>query len=252
MNTSAAPRHAALRGIGVVYRRELAAVFDSSVAYVYLIGALLLCCALFMNEFFLTGRLDMAPFFDALAPISALLLPALTMRLWAEDLKTRTFELWMTLPLSAGQVVVGKYLAALSVWVVFLIGTLPIVLMLTWLGDPDLGLISSGYLGALLLGGLFLAIGLFASALSSDQVVAFVTSVTLCALLLATGHPKVVAILDGQASGLGRALAGTVSALPPYEELARGLVSLASLVWFGGLTATFLGLNAAMVARLRS
>jgi ABC-2 type transport system permease protein len=252
MSTASITRSSALRGTLVVYRRELAAVFDSSVAYVYLIGALLLSCALFMNEFFLTARLDMAPFFDALAPISALLLPALTMRLWAEDLKTRTFELWMTLPLAAWQVVVGKYLAALTVWVVFLLGTLPIVVMLTWLGEPDLGLIASGYVGALLLGGLFLAIGLFASALSSDQVVAFVTSVAICALLLATGHPKVIAVLDGQLSGLGRGLAGTVSALPPYEELTRGLVSLASLVWFGGLSATFLGLNAAMVARSRS
>lgn len=252
MNTDRAPRSSLLRGTLVVFRRELAAVFDSSVAYVYLIGALLLSCALFMNEFFLTGRLDMAPFFDSLAPISALLVPALTMRLWAEDLKTRTFELWMTLPLQSWQVVLGKYLAALSVWVVFLLGTTPIVIMLTWLGEPDLGLIASGYLGALLLGGLFLSLGLFASALSSDQVVAFVTSVTLCAVLLASGHPKVVAVLDGQFSGAGRALAATISALPPYEEFTRGLVSLASLVWFGGLTATFLGLNAAMVARLRS
>ncbi len=241
-----------LGGVRVVFRRELGAAFDSPVAYVYLIGALLLSSALFMNEFFLTARLDMTPFFDSLAPIAGLLLPALTMRVWAEDLKTRTFELWMVLPLDPWQVVLGKFFAALCIWIVFLLGTLPIVSMLCWLGSPDLGLIASGYLGAFLLGSLFISGGLFASALSSDQVVAFVVSLSLCALWLASGHPKVVAMLDGQVNGSGRALASTISALPHYEAFVRGLISLSSALWFVGLSALFLGLNAAHVARSRS
>lgn len=252
MNARAVSQTSALRGVRVVFARELAAVFDSPVAYVYLIGGLLLSGSLFMNEFFLTGRLDMTPFFDALAPIAGLLLPALTMRLWAEDLKTRTFELWMTLPLAPWQIVLGKYAAALSLWIVFLVGSTPIVVMLAWLGEPDLGLIASGYLGAALLGGLFLAVGLFASSLSKDQVVAFVVTVVCCALLLASGHPKTVAMLDGQVPGLGRGLASSASALPHYEDFVRGLVSLASSLWFVGVSAVFLGLNASVVARNRT
>jgi ABC-2 type transport system permease protein len=241
-----------MRGLWVVFAREIGDAFDSAVAFVYLIGALVLSCGLFMNEFFLTARLDMAPFFRALAPIAGLLLSALTMRSWAEDLKTRTIEIWMTLPLCIWQVVLGKFLAALSLWAVFLVGTTPIVIMLSSLGSPDLGLIASSYAGAFLLGGLFISVGLFASALSQDQVVAFVISLTLCTLLYASGHAKLVAILDGQMDGLGRGLQAHASALFHYQNFTAGLVSLASTIWFVGLTAVFLGLNGHLVSRLRA
>ena len=243
-----------VRGVSVVFGRELGAFFDSAIAYVYLISALVLLSSLFMNEFFLTGRLDMTPFFDDLAPISVFLLPAVTMRLWAEDKKTRTFELWMTLPLRAGQVVVGKFAAALALYSLFLVGTLPIVIMLESLGDPDLGLVLSGYLGAFLLGALFLAMGLFLSGLTGDQIVAFVTSVLCGFAFVFTGHPKVVAVLDGMAPGaeLGTHLAGSVAALPHYESFVRGLVQLPSLVWFVALAAAFLWLNSLVVSKVRS
>ncbi|MCB9914330.1 MAG: ABC transporter permease [Planctomycetes bacterium] len=240
-----------LRGVGVVLRRELGAFFDGAAAYVYLVGALLLSSSLFMNEFFLTARVDMTPFFEALFPIALFLLPGLSMRLWAEDRRTRTFELWMTLPLAPWQVVAGKYLAALGVWCVYLVGTTPIVVMLAALGAPDLGLVASGYLGALCLGALLLAVGSLASALTSDQIVAFVLAVAVGALLYASGHPRAVAVLDGQVPGLGRLFADHVSALPRYEELVRGLVSLSTLVWFGGTSLVLLGLETALVTRLR-
>lgn len=246
------PSPGAVGGVLVVLGRELGAIFDSSVAYVYLVGAVLLSSSLYMNEFFLTARVDMTPFFEALFPIAIFLVPALTMRLWAEDRRTRTFELWMTLPLAPWQVVAGKFLAAVCVWCTYLLGTTPIVVMLAVLGEPDLGLIASGYLGALCLGSLLIAVGLFASALSSDQIVAFVVSVAVGALFFASGHPMVVAVLDSQLAGLGRGLAGTLSALPRYEELVRGLVSLETLVWFDGFALVFLGLNTALVQRLRT
>ena len=243
-----------LRGVAIVAGRELAAFFDSAIAYVYLITALVLLSSMFMNEFFLTGRLDMTPFFDSLAPISVFLLPAVSMRLWAEDKKTRTFELWMTLPLRPGQVVLGKYLAALALYSLFLLGSTPIVLMLVNLGDPDLGLIASGYLGAFLLGGLFLAFGTFLSGLTGDQIVAFVSSVLLGFVFLFSGHAKVIAVLDGMSPNIdaGTWLADHVSALPHYESFLRGLIELSSLVWFAGLSAVFLWLNAVFVARDRA
>ncbi|MFT7486222.1 MAG: ABC-2 type transport system permease protein [Candidatus Paceibacteria bacterium] len=243
-----------LQGIRIVLHRELAAFFDSAIAYVYLISALVLLCSLFMNEFFLTGRLDMTPFFDTLAPVSVFLLPAVSMRLWAEDKKTRTFELWMTLPLRPGQVVLGKYFAALALYAIFLIGTLPIVFMLMRLGEPDLGRIAAAYLGALLFGGLFLSFGTFLSGLTGDQIVAFVSSVLLGFFFLFTGHPKAIAVLDGmgQDLDLGTWLADHVAALPHYENFLRGLVALPSVLWFVGLTAVFLWLNTLFVARDRT
>lgn len=249
-----AKRLSNLAGVRVVFGRELAAFFDSAIAYVYLISALVLLSSLFMNEFFLTGKLDMTPFFDALAPLSIFLLPAVTMRLWAEDKKSRTFELWMTLPLRPAQVVCGKFFAALALYTIFLFGTTPIVIMLASLGEPDLGLILSGYLGALGLGALFLAFGSFLSSLTGDQIVAFVASVLTGFLFIFTGHAKVIAVLDGMAPelGAGSFLADNLAALPHYESFVRGLVELSDVVWFAGFATAFLWLNTVVVARIRS
>jgi ABC-2 type transport system permease protein len=254
MSPRAADRLGFLAGTTVVLGRELGALFDSAIAYVCTIAGLLLVNSLFMNEFFLTGKLDQTPFFDLLAPLVLVLLPAITMRVWAEERKQRTFELWATLPLRAGQVVLGKYLATLALYGLFLMGTLPIVGMLLALGEPDLGLIGAGYLGALLLGALLLAIGCLASSLTADQVVAFLLAGLAGFALVASGHPMVTAVLDGAAPrlGLGRLLADHASALPHYERFVRGLVAGSSLVYFVGGCAVALWLNALVVTRHRT
>ena len=241
------------RNVRVVLERELGAFFDSSVAYVATIAGLLLVTSLFMNEFFLTGKLDLTPFFDVLAPLAAVLLPAITMRVWAEERKHRTFELWATLPLRAGEVVVGKYLATLVLYGVFLVCTAPVVVMFVVLGDPDLGLVASGYLGALLFGATLLAIGCLLSSLTADQIVAFLLAALASFVLIASGHPTVTAVLDGAAPGLGlgRFLADHVSALPHYERFVRGLVAASSVVYFVGIAVLALWLNALVVTRHR-
>lgn len=243
-----------LRGTGVVYGRELASAFDSAIAYLFTIAGLLLVNALFMNEFFLTGRLDLTPFFDLLPPLFVFLLPAMTMRLWAEEQKTRTFEFLATLPLTSLQTTLGKYLSALTVYGVFLLGTSPLVLMLVVLGSPDLGLIASGYVGALLLGALFLAFGLFASAVSADQIVAFVLSTLIGFAFVFLGHERVVAVLDGLAPALspGSVLRDGFAALPRYEAFVRGLIELEGLVFFAAFTALFLWLAALCVRHART
>ena len=243
-----------LRGTRVVFARELGATFDSAIAYVFLIAGLLLVTSLFMNEFFLTGRLDMTPFFDLLPPIFVFLLPAMTMRLWAEEQKTRTFEMLATLPLTPLQTTSGKYFAALVLYGIFLLGTLPIVLMLTILGEPDLGLIFSGYLGALFLGAMFLAFGTFVSALSSDQIVAFVLSTLIAFFFVFIGHEKVVSVLDGLAPALslGSRAADSIGALPRYEAFVRGLVELSGVVYFVGNVVLFLWLSAYCVQKNRT
>lgn len=243
-----------LAGTRLVLGRELQAWFDGAIATVALVAALLAVLASFMNEFFVRGRLDMAPFFERLPLVLVLFVPALAMRLWAEDKGRRTFELWMTLPLTPLQIVLGKYAAALLVYGVFLLGTLPIPILLFSLGSPDPGPILAGYLGALLLGSLFLALGQLLSGLSADQVVAFLSTALVCAFLVATGEPRVIAALDGLATSLaaGTRLSEWVSALPRFEAFARGSVSLAGLVYFAGLAAIALAANAASVARNRA
>lgn len=241
-------------GTRLVLARELQAWFDGAIATAALVAALLAALSSFMNEFFVRGRLDMAPFFELLPLVLVLFVPALAMRAWAEDKKLRTFELWMTLPLTPLQIVLGKYAAALAVYGVFLLGTLPIPILLFSLGSPDPGPIVGGYLGAALLGALFLAIGQYLSGLTADQIVAFLASALVCAFLVATGEPRVVAALDGLSPGLsaGTLLSEWVSALPRFESFARGSVSIAGLVYFAGLAAISLAANAASVARNRT
>jgi len=237
-----------------VAARELGAAFDTPIAYVTAIGFVLLANSTFMNEFFLSGRVDMTPFFELLPLFYVLFLPAITMRSWAEERKTRTFEVLMTLPLKPFSITVGKFLAALALLCLWLLGTLPIVAMLAYLGEPDLGLILGGYAGALLFGALFLSFGLVLSALSSDQIVAFVLTALVAAVFVLTGEERVVAVLDGLAPelALGTWLYENASALPHYEELVRGVVRPSDVVYFIGLTTAFLWVNARLVARQSS
>jgi ABC-2 type transport system permease protein len=204
-----------------------------------------------MQEFFLTGRLDMRPFFDRLPWLAVLLAPAASMRLFAEERKHRTIELWRTLPLTPGQVVLGKLAGALAAWTLFLAGTLAIPAMLVTLGEPDLGLVAAGYLGALLLGAFLLALGELCSALARNQVSAFVAAALGSFALVAAGDERVTLVLDGAAPGLGSFLADRLSVLPRYEALVSGLVGLADLVWILGLTGVLVGLTTFVVGRLR-
>ncbi|TDJ68196.1 MAG: ABC transporter permease [Planctomycetota bacterium] len=253
-HTSAPTAPGFLAGTRVVFARELAATFDSNIAYVAAIGFLLLASSLFMNEFFLVGRLDMTPFFELLPPLFVLFLPAISMRLWAEDRRTRTFELLVTLPLRPLQLVLGKYGAALGLFAVFLLGTTPIVVMLCALGDPDLLLIASGYLGAFLFGALLLAIGALLSSLSSDQIVAFILTALVSFALVVSGDERVVAVLDGLVPALapGTWIAATLSALPHYEAFVRGVVELSALLYFVVFSAAILALGALVVQRHRT
>lgn len=241
-------------GFRAVFAREFAAAFDSPIAYVAIGATLLATTSWFLNEFFLTGKLDLAPFFHALPWALAALAPALGMRTWSEDLKTRVFELWRTLPLSAAQVVAGKYVAALAVLALFLAGSAPLVVLLEWLGAPDLGAITAGYLGTFLLGAELLAIAAFVSSRTSDQITAFLLSALAAFLILALGEPHVVAVVDGLAPDLapGTFLARTISPLPHFGQFVRGFVPLAGVVQMVGVALVFLYLNARSVTEERS
>ncbi len=241
-------------GVRLVAARELVAYFDSSIAYVYSIAFIVLANSIFMNEFFLTGSVDMTGFFDLLPLLLAFFLSAITMRSWAEERKSRTIELLLTLPIRPFQAILGKYIAALGLFSIFLLGSLPIVVMLIVLGRPDLGLIVSGYLGLVLLGAQLLASGMFLSALSGDQIVAFVSSTLLGFFLVLTGNDKVVAVLDGIAPSLsiGTQLYESVSVMPHYDAFVRGVIDLPALVYFGGMSALFLWMTALVLQRNRT
>ncbi len=243
-----------LAGVGVVAARELGATFDGAVAYVYVIAFVVLSNSIFMNEFFLSGTVDMRPFFDLAPLLLTVFLPAVTMRMWAEERRQRTLEMLLTLPVVPGQAVLGKYLAALGLFGCFMLGSAPIVVMLHVLGAPDGGLIVSGYLGLLLLGLLFLAFGAFLSSLAADQITAFVGSTLLAAAYVLTGNDRVVAVLDGLFPALapGTLLYESFSVMPHYEAFVGGSVTLAGLVYFLLSSAVWLALTAQVLKTRRT
>jgi len=242
-----------LRGVGVVFVRELRAYFETPIAYVYAAAFILLSCGIFMNGFFLGGVLSMSAYFETLPYLLILFIPAVTMRTWAEEKAQRTFELIMTLPLHSVQILTGKYLGALCFYLLVLGGSLPIPLMLMWLGAPDPGLILSGYAGALLLGGFFLAFGMFASGLTSDQISAFLAATMLGCLFVLSGHEKVVEVLDGLSREwqAGTWLYETVSVIPHFETFLQGVLSLPDALYFAVMAVFFLWLNELTLQRSR-
>ncbi len=246
-------RTGAIRGALVVARREVAACFDAKIAYVFAIAFVLLANSIFMNEFFLSGVIDMTGLFDLMPLLLPFFVPAITMRLWAEEKKSRTIELLLTLPVRAGAAVFGKFVAAMALFLLLVAGTLPVPAMLASLGSPDFGQIAGGYLGLVLLGALFTSIGMFLSALTSDQITAFVTTTVVAFLFVLSGDDRVVAVLDGLFPRLepGTWLYECVSVRPRYEEFVRGIVSASGLVYFSGLTAVFLWMNAFVLDRHR-
>ena len=226
-----------------IFRREFASYFNSPIAYIFIIAFLVLNSGLFMTGFFLNGAADLRSFFGNLPFFLIFFIPAVSMRLWAEDKRTGTFELLMTLPMRAREVMMGKYLAALAFYLVSLAGTLPLPIMISVLGNPDLGAIWSGYIGAALLGGLYLAVGTFTSGLMRDQISAVILGIMACFSIFIVGVPGVAATIDGWVPGAGSFLQHYLGLSSHFEMMMRGVITLGDLAYFLGLTAVFLSLN---------
>lgn len=176
-----------LRGTWAIYRREMSDYFNQPMAYVVITAYLLICGWFFGGTLFLAGQADMRSYFANLPFLLIFFTPAITMRLLAEEWKSGTMDLLATLPIKDTEVVAGKFLAAFSVFAVAQGLTLIYVVTVASLGDPDGGRIVSGYVGVLLLGAAYLAIGVFASAMTSNQVVAFIVSFFICFALVQVG-----------------------------------------------------------------
>ena len=226
-----------------VFRREFAAYFNSPIAYIFIIAFLMFMGGMVMNNFFLAATADLRMFFGLLPWALVIFIPAVSMRLWAEDKRLGTFELLMTLPMRTGEVMLGKYLAAYCFYLVALACTLPLPLMVSHLGNPDGGALVSGYLGAALLGALYLAICTFTSGLMRDQISAVILGVASCLLVVIVGQQFVAAPIDGWLPGVGSFLQHYLGLSQHYESMLRGLITLGDLVYFLGLTGVFLALN---------
>jgi ABC-2 type transport system permease protein len=235
-----------MRNTLILFKRELGGYFATPVAYVFIVIFLFLTgiFTFHLGGFYEREQADLQPFFGAHPWLYLFLIPAISMRLWAEERKTGTIELLMTLPVSMGQVVLGKYLAAWCFTAIALALTVPIWITVNYLGDPDNGVIVASYIGSLLMAGAYLAIGAAVSALTRNQVIAFVISVVLCLGFILAGFPAVLDFFSGWTPEVVLDGIASFSFLTHFESITKGVIDVRDLIFFGTLIACFLFANA--------
>lgn len=216
-----------------VFKRELKSYFTTPLAYVFLVIFLFFSGYLTFKEgFYEMRQADMRAFFMNLPLLFVFMVPSTAMRLWAEERKAGSIELLFTLPITITQAVLGKFFAAWLFLVIALALTFPMVITVCYLGDPDIGLIITGYLGSALMAGGFLAIGCFFSALSKNQVISFVLSVVACAVLVFAGMPTTLSYVSTfLPAGMVSAISN-MSFQSHFESIQRGVLKFEDLSYF--------------------
>ena len=227
-----------LRNIKTIFQREFKAYFDSPVAYVFLVAFLVLIGFLTfgVTMYYERRQANLTPFFFWHPWVYLLLVPAATMGLWAEERRTGTIELLLTLPVTLVETLVGKFLAAWAFIGIALALTFPIVLTTAWLGNPDIGATLCGYLGSLLLSGACVAVGVFASALSRSQVIGFVIALAICLFMLIIGFDPVINAVSGWGvpSGIVNAVAAC-SLMQHFDAMRRGVIDFYDIGYYVGV-----------------
>jgi len=226
-----------------IFRREINAYFNSAIAYIFIVVFLFISAGLFMTQFFLIRAADMRYFFFSLPIILCVFIPAVTMRLWAEDRRGNTLELLLTFPMQTHELVLGKFLASLAFYTTALLSTLTIPIMLLILGKPDLGAIFSQYLGCILTGSFFIALGLFISGFCKDQIVSFILAMVACFSLFLLGTDFMVTSIDGWFPGFGSFLRSSIAMTQHFDTFQKGVIDLRDILYFLTGTIIFLVLN---------
>lgn len=231
--------------IAALFRRELQSYFATPVAYVFIVIFLILMgtFTFYLGGFYERGQADLGAFFNYHPWLYLFLVPAISMRLWAEERKTGSVELLMTLPITPWQAVLGKYLAAWAFTAIALVLTFPIWLTVNYLGDPDNGAILAAYVGSLLMAGGFLAIGSCISATTRNQVIAFVITIVVCFGFLLSGFPMVLDLFSGWAPQVIIDGIASLSFLTHFANISKGVIDLRDLVYFGLVIGAFLYAN---------
>lgn len=234
-----------MRNIIAIFKRELSAYFATPVAYVFIVIFLFLngIFTFYLGGFYERGQADLEPFFVFHPWLYLFLIPAIAMRLWAEERKSGSIELLMTLPVSLSQAVIGKFLAAWCFTAIALALTFPIWITVNYLGEPDNTVILVSYVGSLLMAGGFLAIGSCISALTKSQVVAFVVSVVICFFFILSGFPVVINFFQGWAPQAIIDLISSFSFLTHFDSIQKGVIDLRDVIYFGTLIGFWLYAN---------
>ena len=238
-----------MANIWAISKRELHSYFGTPIAYVFLaiFVALTGVFAFYIGVFFDRGEADLKPFFEYHPWLYLLLVPAISMRLWAEERKSGTIELLMTLPISPVEAVVAKFLAGWAFLGIALILTFPMWISVNILGDPDNGIIFASYIGSFLMAGAFLAIGASVSALTKNQVIAFVVASVICFIFVMNGTEIVLNVFRGWLPEFLISAISSMSFLTHFEDVSRGVIDLRDIVFYVSLIVFWLFVNTIVI-----
>lgn len=238
-----------MRNTLIVCKRELGGYFTTPVAYVFIVVFLVLVGFLTfqLGNWYERGQADLQPFFEFHPWVYLFLIPAVSMRLWAEERRQGTIELLFTLPVTLAQSVVGKFLAAWAFTGIALVLTFPMWITVNVLGKPDNGVILASYIGSFLMAGGYLAIGAFVSGITKNQVIAFVVSVTICLLFVLAGLPMVLDAISGVMPVWFVDTVRSFGFLTHFTTIATGVVDLRNITFFLSLIAVCLFMNAVIL-----
>jgi len=236
-----------MSNVMAVIRKELKGYFNSPIAYIFIIVFLTLSSWLFFRGFFLIGQADMRPFFSLMPWIFLFFVPAVSMRLWAEERKLGTVEILMTLPLKDWEAVLGKFLAGLTLIGIALLLSISIPITVAYLGNPDPGPIVGGYVGTLLLGAAYLAIGLFASTLTENQIIAFIIGVVFCFIMLIVGEEIVLFSVPSFLAPIFR----YIGLAAHFSSIGRGVIDSRDIIYYLSVISFFLYLSVHVVQSRR-
>ena len=238
-----------MKQLPIIFRREFTSFFATPLAYVFLLIFLVLSSVFtfYLGGFYESGQANLNPFFNFHPWLYLFLVPALAMRMWAEERKSGTIELLITLPITRFESVVGKFLAAWVFAGIALLLTFPIVLTVNYLGDPDNGAILTGYFGSWLLVGAYLSVGSCMSALAKNQVIAFILTVSLCFLFVVSGFSLVLDAFNGWAPQWLLDVVASFSFLTRFQAISKGVIDVRDLLYFLSFIAAWLMATAVVI-----
>jgi len=228
-----------MRNFYAIFKKEFKSYFSSPIAYIFITVFLVLSSWLFLRGFFIFGQANMRNFFGLLPWIFLFFVPAVTMRLWAEEKKLGTMEILMTLPVRDHEVVLGKFFASFGFLMLTIALSFPLVITVAFLGDPDGGPIIGSYLGVLLMGGAYLAIGIFVSSLTENQIIAFIISIVLIFGLIIIGQDIVLFAVPGFLVPI----LSYISLEVHFDSITRGVIDSRDLIYYFSVIGFFLYLN---------
>ena len=220
----------------LIFRKEFKDYFISPIAYIVIAIFLLVTGWLFFSTFFVYDQAELRRFFDLLPFLFALVVPIITMRLFSEELNVGSYELLLTLPVTFRDIIIGKFLAAVAFVAAILLPTVSYPIFISFLGDLDWGVVIASYIGSLLLGAAYVAIGLFASSLTRNQIIACIVGMVICAML---------AIIDKMLFFFPQPILDMVvylSSAIHFANIAKGIVDSRDILYF--LSIVFIGLYA--------